>query len=56
MKRDQLMELKKWLQGQIQAANKVIYDAHDTHNYGREALYEGMRDAFMRCLNQLPRH
>ena len=37
----------------IQPLNEVINEAHRTSNHGRETQYEGMRDAFMRCLNKL---
>lgn len=49
----QIQEVVQWLNQQITHANEVISHAHQTNNYGRENQYEGMRDAFMRCLNKL---
>ncbi len=53
MNSEQLQEVVQWLNQQIMYANEVINEAHQTHNYGKEAQYEGVRDAFMRCLNKL---
>jgi hypothetical protein len=53
MNNEQLHELVKWLNMQIEHANKSIVDANKAHNFGREAQLEGMRDAFVRCLNML---
>ena len=49
----QLQEFIRWLNNQINHSAEVIADSHNTSNYGRESMYEGMRDAFMRCLNKL---
>ncbi|MCW3070696.1 MAG: hypothetical protein JWO44_586 [Bacteroidetes bacterium] len=43
----------QWLNQQIAHINHAINEAHNECNYGRESQYEGMRDAFMRCLNKL---
>jgi hypothetical protein len=53
MNNEQLQELIRWLNNQIVHTNKVINESHDTVNVGREAQYEGMRDAFLRCLKKL---
>jgi hypothetical protein len=53
MNNEQLQELIKWLTKQIDHTNKAIMEANSSQNFGREAQYEGMRDAFLRCLNQL---
>lgn len=53
MNREQIQEVLKWLNDQIEYANESILDAHQSRNYGRESQYEGVRDAFMRCLNRL---
>lgn len=53
MNSDQLQEVVQWLNQQIVHVNEVINEAHHTSNLGRETQYEGMRDAFMRCLNKL---
>jgi hypothetical protein len=52
---EKLHDFVIWLNGQIQHLNSSINDAHDVKNFGREAQFEGMRDAFMRCLNKLTR-
>jgi hypothetical protein len=53
MKREQVQEVLKWLNDQIEYANESIQEAQQSRNYGRESHYEGIRDAFMRCLNKL---
>ena len=53
MKTDQVQDMIRWLNSQINHANEVIGESHQTSNYGRESMYEGMRDAFLRCLNKL---
>ncbi len=53
MDTQKLHELMCWLQSQIEHASRSLTESHDLHNFGREAQLEGMRDAFMRCLNKL---
>lgn len=53
MEKEKLQEVIQWLNAQISYANEAISEAHKTSNYGRETMYEGIRDAFMRCLNRL---
>lgn len=53
MNSEQLQEMVHWLNQQIAHLNDAIKEAHQTNNLGREVQYEGMRDAFMRCLNKL---
>jgi hypothetical protein len=53
MNSEQLQEVVQWLNQQIGHVNDAINEAHRTNNLGRETQYEGMRDAFMRCLNKL---
>jgi hypothetical protein len=53
MNTEQLQEVVHWLNQQISHVNEAIQEAHRTNNFGRETQYEGMRDAFMRCLNKL---
>ncbi|MCC7303626.1 MAG: hypothetical protein IT233_13380 [Bacteroidia bacterium] len=47
----QTQETLKWLQAQIQHANSVIKESQQELNFGREAQYEGMREAYMQVLN-----
>lgn len=53
MNPEKLHDLVKWLNGQVEHLSMAINDAHECKNFGREAQFEGMRDAFMRCLNKL---
>ena len=53
MNTDQLQSLIRWLNEQINCTNTTISEAHRANNFERETQYEGMRDAFMRCLNKL---
>ena len=48
---EQLLEFVRWLEGQIDHSKHVINEANETSNYGRQAMYEGMRDAYMQCTN-----
>ena len=53
MDQQQLQQIIRWLNEQINSANATINEAQRTHNYGRLVVYEGMRDAYRRTLNQL---
>ena len=53
MKPQQYKEMVQWLDQQIVHLNKSINEAHTINNWGRETQLEGMRDAFIRCLNML---
>jgi hypothetical protein len=53
MEKEQLQSLIGWLNDQIKNANLIIAEAYQTNNIGRGAQYEGMRDAFKRCLTRL---
>jgi hypothetical protein len=55
-KPEAVLELVKWLNGQLSHLSTAINEAHVAKNYGREAQYQGMRDAFVRCLNKLVPH
>ena len=50
---EKLHEFLNWLSSQVEHLTSSINDAHENKNLRREAQYEGMRDAFMRCLNKL---
>lgn len=50
---EKLHDFVSWLSSQVEHLNSTINDAHEKQNLGREAQCEGMRDAFMRCLNKL---
>ncbi len=53
MSSEQIQEVVGWLNSQISHVNTAINEAHAAKNPGRESQYEGMRDAFIRCLNKL---
>jgi hypothetical protein len=53
MEKEQLQTIIRWLNDQIRNSNMIIQEAYQTNNIGRGAQYEGMRDAFQRCLNRL---
>lgn len=53
MNPEKLHEFLNWLNTQVEHLSGAINEAHDGKNFGREAQCEGMRDAFMRCLNKL---
>ncbi len=55
MNPEKLHEFVIWLNSQVEHLTGAINEAHDGKNFGREAQCEGMRDAFMRCLNKLTR-
>jgi hypothetical protein len=48
---EQLLEFVRWLESQINHSKNAINEANECSNYGRQAQYEGMRDAFMQCSN-----
>ncbi len=53
MDQQKLQQLIRWLNEQINTANVTINEAQRTQNYGRLVIYEGMRDAYVRCLSKL---
>lgn len=53
MDQEQLQQLLSWLNEQIRQSNRVVSDARQSHNYGREAMYEGMKEAYERCLGRI---
>ena len=50
---EKLHDFVSWLNSQVEHLTSTINEAHEHQNLGREAQCEGMRDAFMRCLNKL---
>ena len=50
---EQIQQMVQWLNQQVVHSNESINEAHQTNNYCKETQFEGMRDAFMRCLNKL---
>ena len=53
MNKEQLQQMIQWLNQQINRSSEFMHEAHQEKNYGRVTQYEGMRDAFSRCLNKL---
>jgi hypothetical protein len=50
---DKTINVIGWLQDQVRSVNQAISDLEKSHNYGKAALCEGMRDAYMKCLEKL---
>ena len=48
---EQIMEFVKWLNNQIDHSTRLKKKSQTECNFGREAMAEGMRDAYMQCLN-----
>lgn len=46
-------EIVSWIKAQVGHLNGAIHEAQENRNFGREAHCQGMRDAFIRCLNKL---
>lgn len=53
MNTEQLQEFINWVNKQIEITNKGINDSQSASNYGREAQYEGMREAYLQLLRKL---
>ncbi len=53
MNPERMKEMVSWLQMQIDHSKEVINESHNEGNFGREAQYEGMREAYMQCLSQI---
>lgn len=53
MNPEQLQQLQKWLNEQIRLSQSTIAESKQSLNYGREAQYEGMKQAFEQCLGKL---
>jgi hypothetical protein len=53
MDQQQLQQIIRWLNEQINSANATINEAQRNQNYGRLVIYEGMRDAYMNTLSQI---
>ena len=46
-------DIISWLQEQVRAINQVINDLEQKHNYGKATMCEGMREAYMKCIEKL---
>jgi len=53
MNPEQIQQMVQWLNQQVMHSTESINEAHLTNNYYKETQFEGMRDAFMRCLNKI---
>ena len=53
MNPERVQEMVRWLQMQIDHAKEVINESRKEGNFGREAQYEGVREAYMQCLSQI---
>ena len=48
---EELREFVQWLSGQIDHSKNAINEASSESNYGRQAMAEGMREAYTQCIN-----
>ena len=53
MNSEQKIQMVQWLNQQILHSNESVNEAHQSNEYEKETQFEGMRDAFMRCLNKI---
>ncbi len=53
MNSEQIQQMVQWLNQQIEQSNESIKEARLSNEFEKETEFEGMRDAFMRCLNKL---
>ncbi|MBL4652482.1 MAG: hypothetical protein JKY53_06395 [Flavobacteriales bacterium] len=54
MKKDEIQFLVSWLNEQIEFTSRLLEQAHQTKNYGKEVEYEAMNIAYHNCLDHLP--
>ena len=50
---DQPIDIIGWLNEQVKTVNQAIADLEKNHNYGKATLCEGMREAYMKCLEKI---
>ena len=50
---DKTIDVLGWLQDQVRSISQAITDLEKSHNYGKAAMCEGMRDAYMKCIEKL---
>lgn len=55
MNPEQLQQMVKWLNQQIINSNESMNEAHEMSNYCKETEYEGMKEAYQKCLIMLNR-
>ncbi len=48
-----ITDLEGWLREQVKNINEAIKELEGTHNYGKATKCEGMREAYMKCLEKL---
>lgn len=53
MSHQQVHELLSWINSQLTHINKVINESHEKSNFGREAMFEGKRDAYLELMRKL---
>lgn len=49
----QVRELMQWLNHRLDFVEQIIVEAHESHNYGKETEYLGMKSAYKECLKRL---
>jgi len=47
------IDLEGWLKEQVRCVNEAIKELEKSQNYGKATLCEGMKQAYMQCLEKL---
>jgi hypothetical protein len=50
---DQPIDIIGWLNEQVKTVNQAIADLEKNHNYGKATLCEGMREAYIKCIEKI---
>ncbi len=53
MKRDELEKIIKWVESRLSFMEKLIYEAQQTKNYGKEVHCVAQKEAYAEMLNKL---
>ncbi len=53
MNPEQIQQMLRWLNQQIINSNESMNEAHQTNSYCKETQCEGMKEAYLKCLNKL---
>jgi len=53
MSREELKNLISWIESKLQFADKLIKDAQDTKNYGKEMQFIAKREVYEEMLKRL---
>lgn len=50
MNPEQLQQMVRWLNQQIINSSESLNEAHQLNNYCKQTEFEGMKEAYQRCL------